>query len=145
MMMDFITQGANAPDVALFINRVAVGTFFAFSGWHKIVVPSRHATLVQTLKDNRIPFLKWNEWFVPMVELVAGVCLALGALAVVMAALLGAICLVAACTDGLKRVRDWKPIDLADCVDDVLYLPEVLLGLMLVAVILAGPGTLSIH
>lgn len=144
-MMEFITQGVGHADVALALNRAVAGVFFAFSGWHKLVVPSRHASLVETFRANHIPMARFNEWFVPCVELFAGLLLALGAFAIPMALLLGAICLVAACTDGVKRVRDWKPLDLADCIDDVLYLPEVLLGVMLVTVILAGPGAFAIH
>lgn len=144
-MMEFLTQGAGAAGAALALNRIVVGVFFSFSGWHKLVVPSRHASLVENFKANHIPMARFNQWFVPCVELFAGMLLMLGAFAVPMALLLGAICLVAACTDGVKRVRDWKPLDVADCIDDVLYLPEVLLGVMLVTVILAGPGAFSIH
>jgi hypothetical protein len=36
------------------------------------------------------------------------------------------------------------PIDRADYLDDVLYLPEVLYLVMLVVVLLAGPGPLRL-
>ena len=37
-MMDasLITLGAQAPDAALTLNRVALGVFFAISGYHKL-------------------------------------------------------------------------------------------------------------
>ena len=47
MDASLITLGAQAPDAALTLNRVALGTFFAISGYHKLFNPSRHATLTQ--------------------------------------------------------------------------------------------------
>ena len=49
MDLSFITLGANAPEAALTLNRVAIGTFFAISGYHKLFNASRHAVLVGTL------------------------------------------------------------------------------------------------
>ena len=49
-----ITLGAQAPDAALTLNRVALGAFFAISGYHKLFTPTRHATLVRTLQDDGI-------------------------------------------------------------------------------------------
>ena len=54
------------------------------------------------------------------------------------------ICLVAVHTSGKRRVISSMPIDRADYVDDVLYLPEVLYLVMLVVVVLAGPGPLRL-
>lgn len=136
----FLHQGLDLPQVALLFNRMAVGAFFAISGYHKLFNAGRHASLVQSLQDNRIPLLRFNAWFVPAVEFGAGVALTLGYHSLIAALLLGAICLVATCTDGLKRIAEWKPMDKADIIDDALYLPEVLYGIMLVTVILAGPG-----
>ena len=50
------------------------------------------------------------------------------------------ICLVAVHTSGKRRLVSSTPIDRADYLDDVLYLPEVLYLVMLAVVILAGPG-----
>ena len=47
-------------------------------------------------------------------------------------------------SDGIKRIADWRPIDKADFLDDILYLPEVLYALLLLSVILAGPGPFSV-
>lgn len=128
----------NGIEVALTLNRLAVGLFFAISGYHKLVNKERHAALVATLTADRIPLVRLNSWFVPMVELGAGSALVLNVAPVVAALLLGAICLVATCTDGWKRIAEWKPVDKADVVDDVLYLPEVLYGIMLLTVILSA-------
>jgi hypothetical protein len=45
-IFSLITQGAHAPNVALTLNRLALGAFFAISGYHKN--SSRHATLTRT-------------------------------------------------------------------------------------------------
>jgi putative oxidoreductase len=125
--------------------RVAVGGFFAIAGYHKITVKERHAALVQTLKDNHIPWVRFNEWWVPSVEVGAGLSLCAGFMTPVAASLLGAICLVATCTDGWRKVQqEYKPINKADLIDDLLYLPEVLYGLKLLAIMIVGPGLYSL-
>ena len=50
-----LTLGAQAPDIALTLNRVALGTFFAISGYHKLFTQSRHETLARTLRDDGVP------------------------------------------------------------------------------------------
>lgn len=139
-ILNTLLHGADLPGIAVTVNRVLVGAFFAISGYHKLFNAGRHATLVRTLTELRIPCLRLNQWFVPSVEFCAGVALALGILPVIAALLIGAICLVATCTDGIRRVKAWAPIDAADAIDDVLYLPEVLYGLLILEVILTGPG-----
>lgn len=135
-----VSEVGDFSDAALAINRVALGVFFALSGFHKIFHRGRHETMVKTLIETKVPFLRFNAWFVPTVELLAGASLALGILSAFSALLLGAICLVAACTDGIKRVKEWKPLNFGDLLDDILYLPEVLLGFMVVVVVFVGPG-----
>lgn len=144
-MIDALLHGLSVHDTGITINRVAVGVFFTISGYHKLFNAERHAGLVETLTRDRIPCIRFNSWFVPSVELIAGAALAIGFLSVISALLLGAVCLVATCADGFRRiVEDFRPIDKADFLDDVLYLPEVLYGLMLIAVICSGPGVFSV-
>ena len=144
-LLHIAANGVDVPHAILTVNRILIGLFFAISGFHKLFVPARHAALVSTLHASGIPFLRFNSWFVPTVEFVAGAALLFGVFSVFAALLLGAICLVATCTDGIKRVlNEYKPINKADLVDDVLYLPEVLYGIMLLTVILAGPGSLRL-
>lgn len=144
VLTDVLSFGAQAPDVAIAMNRIVVGGFFAISGYHKLFNAARHASLVETLKRDRIPCIGCCQWFVPGVEFVAGLLLVIGLASVISALLLGAVCLVATCTDGLQRVREWHPIDRADWVDTLLYLPEVLYGIMLLTVILTGPERYSL-
>lgn len=131
-------------DIATATFRVAIGGFFAIAGWHKLTVPERHAALVQTLQENNIPFCRFNEWWVPGWEFTAGLALIAGFMTPIAALALLIICCVAACTDGWRRVKAWNPINKADLLDDLLYLPEVLLAIALVGILLLGPGTYSV-
>jgi len=129
----------------LFLDRFAIGVFFAISGYHKLFNVERHNDLVQTFRADHIPCVAFNSWFVPSIEFIFGVCLALGILSICAASLLLVICTVATCADGIKRiVTDYTVLDKADFLDDVLYLPEVLYGLMLGFIILIGPGKWSL-
>ena len=144
--MEALSAGLGLGDAALWLNRVAVGAFFGISGFHKLFFPQRHMRLRETLIADRVPFVKFNEWFVPAVELLAGAALVLGFFSTVAALLLGAICLVALWVDGLPSLKKkYAPfLDTADYCDCVLYLPETLYGIMLVVTILAGPGPLRL-
>jgi putative oxidoreductase len=140
-----ILQYGIMPDTAamnavLFGARVMAGSFFALSGWHKLTDACRHATLVRTLREAGIPMIGINQWFVPAVELLGGLALISGILSPLAAMGLLIICCVASLTDGLARVYSWQPIDTADMVDDILYLPEVLYAAMLIMIIVYGPG-----
>lgn len=131
-------------DVGITVLRVAVGTFFTISGYHKLFNPERHASLRATLEKDGIPFIRFNEWWVPLVEFTFGLWLTLGFLTVISSVFLLVICLIATCTDGWKRIMAWSPVDKADVLDDLLYLPEVMYGLLLTVMILSGPGQYSI-
>lgn len=119
------------------LQQAVAGAFFTISGYHKLFNKTRHAAIVQTLEEDKVPCIRWNQWFVPSVEWLGGAALMFGVFPKVMALLLGAICLVATCVDGLKRVKAWKPLDWADAFDDILYLPEVLYGVMLICILIA--------
>lgn len=131
-------------DAATATLRVAVGSFFLISGVHKLIIPERHAALVRTLQESRIPFCRFNEWWVPSWEALGGLALAAGFFTPMAAIALMTICVIATCTDGWKRVVGYNPINKADLLDDLLYLPEVLLALSLVAILLLGPGKYSL-
>lgn len=117
------------------VMRAVVGFFFAVSGYHKLFNRERHSTLRATLSDLGIPAVKFNEWLVPVVELTAGGATMVGlAFPLSPIALLG-ICTVATCTDGVRRIKAYHPVDRADWLDDLLYLPEMLYALILVTLI----------
>jgi putative oxidoreductase len=139
-----ITLGAQAPDAALTLNRVALGAFFAISGYHKLFTPTRHATLVRTLQDDGVRAVPVMQWLVPAVEFGGGCALLIGFLSALAAFGLFVVSVGAFVLDARKRIAEWSPIDRADWVGDVLYLPEALYCIGLVIVMLAGPGPWSV-
>jgi putative oxidoreductase len=139
-LLNYMQHGLGVGAVGLTLNRVALGLFFSFSGYHKLFNAQRHAALVSTLEACGVPAIWFNQWWVPSVEFFGGLALVSGILSPFASLGLMVICLVAIKTDGMKRVRAFNPIDRADWCDDVLYLPEVLYLIGLVTVVTAGPG-----
>jgi|tagenome__1003787_1003787.scaffolds.fasta_scaffold20243413_2 putative oxidoreductase len=144
MDISLIAVGADAPGAALTLNRVALGTFFAISGYHKLFNASRHATLVRTLQDTGVPALPIMQWLVPGVEFSAGCALIIGLLSALAAFGLFAVTFIAIALDGIKRIPAWMPINRADWLGDFLYLPESLYCLGLAVLMLGGPGPWSL-
>jgi hypothetical protein len=54
------------------------------------------------------------------------------------------ICVGALALDAVNRIRAWGPIDRADWLGDLLYVPEALYCVGLAVVMLAGPGPWSL-
>jgi uncharacterized membrane protein YphA (DoxX/SURF4 family) len=144
MDVSFIIGGAHAPNLALTLNRVALGVFFAISGYHKLFNAARHATLTRTLQDDGVHAVPILRWVLPSGEFAGGWALILGFLSVVAAFGLFVICAGALALDAVKRVRAWQPIDRADWLGDFLYVPEALYCIGLTVVMLAGPGPWSL-
>ena len=144
MDLSLLTFGAHSPDAALTLNRVALGTFFAISGYHKLFNAPRHATLIRTLQEDGMPALPITQWLVPGIEFGAGCGLIIGLLSVVAALGLFVLSFGAVAVDGIKRIRAWQPINQADWLDDLLYLPESLYCVGLTVLMLAGPGPWSL-
>ena len=84
------------------------------------------------------------QWLVPSVEFCGGWALIIGLLAALAAFGLFVVCLGAVVFDAIKRVRGWQPIDRADWVGDLLYIPETLYCIGLAVVMLGGPGPWSL-
>jgi uncharacterized membrane protein YphA (DoxX/SURF4 family) len=143
-MMDILFNGVGWTDVALTLNRIAVGMFFMFSGYHKLFNPERHCVFADELKGLGVHAVGFNQWWVPTVEFTAGFAVVIGFLAPLAAFGLLFIILVAIATSGRQRIKDYKPIDEADRIDDWLYLPEVLYAFMLIVVVSAGAGPYSL-
>jgi uncharacterized membrane protein YphA (DoxX/SURF4 family) len=142
-MMDLLFNGVGWTDIALTVNRIAVGAFFMISGYHKLFNPEHHRALVDELKALGIHAVGFNQWWVPSVEFLAGGAVFIGVLAPLAALGLFVIILVALATSGRQRIKLYKPIDEADRIDDWLYLPETLYAVMLILVISAGAGPYS--
>lgn len=125
-MIDLLFNGVGWTDIALTLNRVAVGMFFMFSGYHKLFNTQRHRMLVKELKALHVFGVRINKWWVPTIEFTAGTLLV--------------IILVACATSGRQRIKAYQPIDGADRIDDWLYLPGRLYAFMLIMVVSAGAG-----
>jgi uncharacterized membrane protein YphA (DoxX/SURF4 family) len=143
-MIHLLLKGVGWTDIALLLNRVAVGTFFMFSGYHKLFNAQRHRVLVDELRALHIPALAINSWWVPFVEFSAGAAVVIGLFAPLAALGLIILILIADWTSGRQRIQSYKPIDEADQIADWLYLPETLYAFMLLLVFCAGAGPYSV-
>ena len=141
---DLLFAGVGWTDVAITLNRIAVGAFFMLSGYHKLFNPERHRSIVDELKALGVHAVGFNQWWVPSVEFAAGGAVLIGLLAPLAALGLLVIIIVAMTTSGRQRIKLNKPIDKADRIDDWLYLPETLYAFMLIMVVSAGAGPYSI-
>ena len=143
-MIDILFKGVGWIDIALTLNRIAVGAFFMLSGYHKLFNAERHRELTEELKALGIHAVGFNQWWVPTVEFTAGAAVVIGFLAPLAALGLLFISLVAIAMSGPQRIKLSKPIDKADRIDDWLYLPEILYVFMLITVVSAGAGPYSL-
>ena len=143
-MIDILFKGVGWTDIALTLDRVAVGMFFMFSGYHKLFNAQRHRAFVEELTSLHVAALWINQWWVPSVEFAGGSAIVIGLLTPLAALGLLAIVLVATFTSGRLRIAGYQPIDRADRIDDWLYLPEVLYAFMLILFVSAGAGPYSL-
>src|SRR3984957_18655492 len=117
-MIHILFNGVGWTDIALTLNRIAVGLFFMLSGYHKLFNPERHRAFADELKGLGVHAVGFNQWWVPTVEFSAGCAVVIGFLAPLAALGLLFIILVAIVTSGRQRIKDYKPIDEADRIDD---------------------------
>jgi putative oxidoreductase len=143
-MIHILFNGVGWTDIALTLNRVAVGMFFMFSGYHKLFNTGRHRVFANELRSLHVPAVGINQWWVPLVEFSAGGAVVIGLVAPLTALGLLVIILIASATSGRERIQAYKPIDEVDRIDDWLYLPETLYAFMLIMVISAGAGPYSL-
>ena len=143
-MINLLFTGIGWTDIAMALNRIAVGAFFMLSGYHKLFNPERHRSFANELKGLGVHAVGFNQWWVPVVEFSAGGAVLIGLLAPLAALGLLVIIVVAIATSGHQRIRLYKPIDEGDRIDDFLYLPETLYAFMLILVVSAGAGPYSL-
>jgi uncharacterized membrane protein YphA (DoxX/SURF4 family) len=143
-MIHILFDGVGWTDIALTLNRVAVGMFFMLSGYHKLFNAERHRVFADELRSLHVPAVGFNQWWVPLVEFSAGGAVVIGLVAPLAALGLFVIILVTSATSGRQRIKAYKPIDVDDRLDDWLYLPETLYAVMLIVVISAGAGPYSL-
>jgi uncharacterized membrane protein YphA (DoxX/SURF4 family) len=143
-MIDILFNGVGWSDIAVTLNRIAVGAFFFLSGFHKLFNVERHRTFVDELQSLGVHAVGFNQWWVPLVEFSAGGAVLIGLLAPLAALGLLFVIIVATATTGPQRIKALKPIDEGDRIDDWLYLPEILYAFMLIMVVSGGAGPYSL-
>ena len=67
-MIDLLLRGVGWTDIALTLNRIAVGAFFMLSGYHKLFNAERHRVFADELRALRVHAVGINQWWVPSVE-----------------------------------------------------------------------------
>jgi uncharacterized membrane protein YphA (DoxX/SURF4 family) len=107
-MIDMLFNGVGWTDIALALNRIAVGAFFMLSGYHKLFNAERHRAVVDELKALGVPAVGFNQWWVPLVEFTAGGGVLIGLLAPLAALGLLVIILVAMATSGRQRIKLYR-------------------------------------
>ncbi len=103
-MIDILFSGIGWTDIALTLNRIAVGMFFMLSGYHKLFNPQRHRAFADELKGLGVHAIGLNQWWVPTVEFTAGAAVVIGLLAPLAALGLLVVILVAIVTSGPQRI-----------------------------------------
>src|SRR5580704_14621637 len=103
-MIDILFNGVGWIDIALTLNRIAVGAFFMLSGYHKLFNAERHRTFADELKGLGVHAVGFNQWWVPSVEFSAGAAVAVGLLAPLAALGLLVVIVVAIATSGRQRI-----------------------------------------
>lgn len=129
-------------DFAILFARVSLGIFFAISGAGKLFVASRHRQMYQTIGGAGLPFPHFTAWFVSAVEFAAGCLLIPGLLSSPCCAALIIDMGVAIATVRIGTIP--AGTSFVESVDDFLYLPETLYIILLIWLICAGPGQLSL-
>lgn len=132
-----------ALDACRLTLRATLGPFFAISGAHKLLSPTRRASLAATFKADGC-YSPAMMWAIPCGELCGGLGVLTGTLLPFACAGLMLICLGACALDGRKRVAGFQPLDASDRLDDWLYLPEALYLAMLAVLAILGAGALSL-
>jgi putative oxidoreductase len=127
--------------IGILIARLSVGALFALSGGGKLFVPSRRDEMVRTLRAAGVPAPPVNAVLVSSVEFLFGSLLIVGFLTPLCCLMLSGVMVVALATTVLPRV---EATSLASWLSSVLYLPEVLYVLILVWLLVSGPGWFSL-
>jgi putative oxidoreductase len=127
---------------AVLLARVSLGLFFAISGTNKLFVASSTQTMYETLVKAKVPFPHLMTYFVSGVELVGGSLLTVGFLSSLACVTLLVDMLVAILSTKLSAMP--KGLSPLNWLDDFLYLPEVLYGLIFIVLICFGPGKFSV-
>jgi len=139
-MLHFLLHGVDFSALGLLADRLAVGSFFALAGAHKIFWQDRRARFLSGFEKWGLKSPAWG-YVIPGGEFAGGLGLIFGALTVPAAIGLLVICAGACGLDAFGRVtaKKWH-----ERVSDYLYLPEVLYLVLLGFIIAQGAGAFSL-
>ena len=104
-MIHILFNGVGRTDIALALNRIAVGMFFMVSGYHKLFNAERHRVFADELRSLHVPAVGINQWWVPLVEFSAGGAVVIGLVAPLAALGLLVIILIASATSGRDQSK----------------------------------------
>ena len=121
--------------------RISVGLLFFLSGRGKLFVEARRESMRTTMRQAGVPFPELTAGVTSVVEFVFGALLVVGLFTPVSCLLLIGVMVGALATTLIPALKAGSAIDwLAEFLD----LPEVLYVVILVWLLLAGPGWLSV-
>ena len=142
-LVQFALMGSGELEqYAILLVRVSIGVFFAISGGNKLFVAGGTKPVYDTLVKAKVPFPRQTAYFVAGVEFVCGSLLAVGFFSSPACLALLIDMTVATLTSSLSTLP--KGLSSLNCLDDVLYLPEVLYVLFFIWLICSGPGKFSV-
>ena len=133
-----LQQWAWAP---LLLSRIAIGVFFALTGWGKISSTQGIQKMQETMREAGVPFPDFNGIFVSWVEFIFGVLLAIGLLTPLACLMLLAVMVVATLT---VKVKGIEADSASDWLTEFLSTTDVLYVLLLLWIFFTGPGPLSL-
>jgi putative oxidoreductase len=144
-MLDlYQTLGSGFPalsDAAIFAARAVVGVMFFLSGFYKLFTADQARKMQQTMVEAGIAPPRETARFVSVCELLFGAMLVLGLLTSLAALVLLIISLVALITVASKSVEGTS---VGYRLSSYLDLPETLLMVILILILVAGPGIYSL-
>jgi len=121
--------------------RTSVGLAFFLSGRGKLFVAARRDEMRETIRQAGLPRPELSAPALSSIEFILGAMLCLGLFTPLSCVMLTGVMLGALATTHLPRVN---AASVVDWLGEVLYLPEVLYVVILVWLLFAGPGWLSL-
>lgn len=127
----------------LLISRISIGVFFLITGINKLFTPVFQLAMLDTITNAGFPYPTFTAHFAASGEALLGLLLALGLLTRFSAAGLMVILAAAMFTVDIP-LHIPKGLDIFTWYSYFLYLPQTLYMLILLNILMVGPGPLSI-
>jgi putative oxidoreductase len=127
--------------IGALLARLSVGLLFFLSGRARLFIPTRREQMRDTLRTAGVPAPDVTALFVSATEFVFGGLLAIGLLTPLSCVMLSGVMVVALLTTIVPGI---KSSSVLDWLGEFLYLPETLYVVILLWLLLAGPGWVSL-